>query len=449
MKFSKIIPYIFLIISVSIFFYLIFTDPNFTDQQNNDHYYIYCIILFFLFLLSLALFRLKDNVRINCFLIFVSISISLYFVEYSFISNFKKKIIHLIETKTFYDSRNRIEVYNDFKKKNEEVYLRILHSNERSKKTYDKGNNNIYAFSSIPNKKILTCNENGYFSHFFSDRHGFNNNDEIWDQSSIKFVLIGDSFVQGDCVSTNQNIAARLNYHSKKNALNLGLADSGPLKQYSILREYLIKNKKINYVLWFYYEENDLTELENELKDPTLVKYFNDNNFSQNLVNRSIEIDKVLKNYHPELIKQYKSLYKKRKKKKIIQFLKLYNLRNFLLKLEKKDKKIIQQESFNKFEQILSQASIELKKNNIKLVFIYLPMFERFSFPEKLSQFQSNYKKIINIIKKNNILLVDINSEIFEKIDDPFKMFPYGMHGHYNAFGYDAVAKKILEKLYE
>ena len=62
----------------------------------------------------------------------------------------------------------------------------------------------------------IYCNENGYFSNYFSDRYGFNNPDNEWDKKQIDYVLVGDSFTHGACVNRPYDIASNLRRLSKK-----------------------------------------------------------------------------------------------------------------------------------------------------------------------------------------------------------------------------------------
>ena len=67
--------------------------------------------------------------------------------------------------------------------------------------------------------------------------------------------------------------------------LNLGQTGNGPLIEYATLREYLPikKTKRKNRI---YFEGSDLMNLASELKNPILLKYFTDENFSQNLTSK-------------------------------------------------------------------------------------------------------------------------------------------------------------------
>ena len=68
--------------------------------------------------------------------------------------------------------------------------------------------NDLIPLSGISNIKTIDCNENGYFSFYNSDRYGFNNNDSVWDEKTIEYLLIGDSFTQGACVNPEKILQA-------------------------------------------------------------------------------------------------------------------------------------------------------------------------------------------------------------------------------------------------
>ena len=51
----------------------------------------------------------------------------------------------------------------------------------------------IFPFAGISNSKTIHCNENGYYSIYHSDRYGLNNQDQLWDENTVEYLLIGDS----------------------------------------------------------------------------------------------------------------------------------------------------------------------------------------------------------------------------------------------------------------
>ena len=126
------------------------------------------------------------------------------------------------------------------------------------------------------------------------------------------------------CVNRPHDISSILRNFSNSSVLNLGMGGSGPLIEYAIMKEYF--PKKTKNIIWFYYEGNDLDDIENE-KNKILLKYLNDKNFSQDLKNRQNEIDIAWNNY---IKTTYEKLLKinSYERSSITKFLILYSLRS-------------------------------------------------------------------------------------------------------------------------
>ena len=151
----------------------------------------------------------------------------------------------------------------------------------------------VIPLGSISNKVTVLCNESGSWIAYTSDKHGFNNPSETWRSGQIDVAALGDSFAQGYCVSADRNFVTliRRGYPA---TLNLGMAGNGPLLMLATLKEYLPRlAPKI--VLWFYYEGNDLTDLQTERKSSVLMRYLKDD-FNQGLLERQSEVDQALTN---------------------------------------------------------------------------------------------------------------------------------------------------------
>ena len=177
-------------------------------------------------------------------------------------------------------------------------------------------NTEIVPLSGISNSNTINCNENGYYFIYDSDRYGFNNPDSEWEKNNIDFLLVGDSFTQGACVNRPNDISSLLRTKFNKSALNLGFNGNGPLLQYAGLREYLKENTKI--VLWFYFENNDLEDLNNELKSSILQKYLKDLNYSQNL---KFKQDQINEKVYQKIKNQNDLSFD------IVKFIKIYSTR--------------------------------------------------------------------------------------------------------------------------
>ena len=344
-----------------------------------------------------------------------------------------------------FDLRTKVELYEDLKKKNNKVSLVVSPKNflDRNIKL------DTLALSGISDSETISCNENGYYQIYKSDRYGFNNPDQEWLSDKVKYLLLGDSFVHGSCVNRPNDISSLLRAKTKKTSINLGYVGNGPLIQLATLKEYLPQNVKN--IIWFYYEENDLIDLSREIDNSILIKYLNNNNFSQNLKLKQDNIDKFLetnikKNLNDiklecEYWKEYYS-----KKKVFLRFIRLDNLKRFIISI-KEDKNITNEdEAIKNLEKILLSAKQIAKTNNSNLYFVYLSGFNRYSsFIPGQYEFLNNYPKIINMVNNLGISVIDIHDELFAREKYPLDYFPFSQYGHYNEKGY----KKISEIIYE
>ncbi len=343
-----------------------------------------------------------------------------------------------------FDLRTKVELYEDLKKKDNKVSLVVTPKNflDRNIKL------DTLALSGISNSKAISCNENGYYQIYKSDRYGFNNPDQEWLSDKVKYLLLGDSFVHGSCVNRPNDITSLLRAKTKKTSINLGYVGNGPLIQLAILKEYMPKN--VENIIWFYYEENDLIDLSREIDNSILIKYLNNNNFSQNLKLKQDNIDKFLesnikKNLNDiklegEYWKEYYS-----KKKVFLRFIRLDNFKRFIISI-KEDKNITNDEAIKNLEKILLSAKQIAKTKNSNLYFVYLSGFNRYSsFIPGQYEFLNNYPKIIHMVNNLGISVIDIHAELFAREKYPLDYFPFSQYGHYNEKGY----KKISEIIYE
>jgi len=309
-------------------------------------------------------------------------------------------------------------------------------------------NKKIFPLSGISKSKTIHCNENGYYSIYESDRYGFNNPDSLWDKPKINSILIGDSFVHGACVNRPFDIASNLR---KKgiSSLNLGISGTGPLAQYAILKEYghLINFKNL---IWFYYEGNDLVNLNTELKFETLNRYMN-YKYSNNLSNEQDKIDHMMKKrmskefIKNKLNKKHNSLINKNS---FLKFIKLTKIRE---KIQFKQPWDYNKEYFDmpfqekELKQVINNIKQISNEKNFNIYFVYLPSFTRYEFEDFKN---SNYQRIKQFIIDNNIKFIDIHNELFSKEKDPLSLFPFGsVKGHYNTEGYEKISNILKEHL--
>lgn len=424
---KKILSPSILIFSLLIFIYTFYKSEIFWDGSKRSYYIIYYVISSILFIFSLLTFFLNDKNKEYIIIIFLSFVFSIYIFEgYITFKNkfpknkFNKEQLYEKQSGNKWDKRSRKEIYKDLKKINKKITLSIGPANHINK------NYSIFPLAGISNSKTIACNENGYYSFYKSDRFGFNNPDNEWDKKKVEYLLVGDSFTHGACVDRPHDIGSALRKLSKKSVLNLGQGWNGPLIEYATLREYLDNN--VRKVLWIYFEGNDLQDLENEIDSKILIKYLNNLSFNQDLKNKQIEIDNILKEYvENEKEKEFSEIY-------FFDFLKVSNLRILITSF-------LKSYSTSNFEEIIYLANDFVTKKNSKLYFVYLPTYYRYSLP----YFKNEYHSVKKIVNKLGIPFIDIHLEVFENEKNPLNLFPFGQFGHYNTEGY----KKISNVIYE
>jgi len=433
---SKIISILFLGFSLLLLSYVIYRSEFYHSGSKSDYYLKYYIFSISLVVLGIISFFLKEEFKIKTTMVFVSVILGLYLIEIYFFIDSRQ--FRIWKSGVKYDTRTQYEIYNDLKKEDDDIVVRVTPS------TYaHKNSNNIFPLSGISNKKTILCNEHGYFPIYDSDRYGFNNPDSEWDKEETEYLLVGDSYTQGDCVNTEDNIAGNLRRLSGKNVINLGYGGNGPLIEYASLREYLplIKTKRM---LWLYCEGNDLSysNIGLELKNKILLKYLEYPNFTQNLHLRQDEIDLVAKH---ELEKQLAEKKKNLKNTKFyfLKFIKLFNVRYSILKFTKKpsEKKIN-----SEFKKIIKLAKDLADQNNIDFYFIYVPDNYRYIHKHNFSsEYFNDYNKIINYVSSLGIPIIDLHSELLEKNHDG--KLRRDKNYHFSEDGYRIISEHIFKSI--
>ena len=439
-----------LVISLSILIYTFYRSEIYHDGLRNHFYLPMYIISTLLIIFSIITFFLNQKIKEYLIVTSLSLMVSLYIAEtYLIIQNIQltknlplqkkqfesekiiKKKLYETQTGKEYDTRTKLEIYEDLKKVDNEIKLSV----PPIKYLY---NRKLFPLSGVSNSKTIHCNENGYYSIYQSDRYGFNNPDEEWDNSEIEYFLIGDSFTHGACVNRPDDIGSVLRTLSNKSVLNLGYNANSPLIEYATLREYLGPNiKKVIWVYWI----NDIN-FNHELKNKILINYLNDLSYTQNLKSRQNDINIIanveIKKAKKKQVNYLKDVQLKEKesfRSKFIKFIKFYNLRFNILPQEKPAPKA-------EFKKILKLAKDLTIKNNSKLYFVYLESYEHYG---KKKNFDKNYRFIKKTVKQLNIPFIDVHKEVFKKEKNPLELFPFGFDGHYNVKGYRKTAEIIYK----
>ena len=381
------------------------------------------------------------NFSKNFLLILITITITVFFIEFLYslykISSFRYN-------KWSNDGRNVFDEYVKLKKNKENITVTtppyfLLNKNELTTK--------VFPLSGISNIFTLDCNENGYFSSYYSDRYGFNNKDELWDQE-IDLLLIGDSFTHGACVNYENTFAG--NFNSQFKTLSLGYGGNAPLMELATIIEYinLINPKK---VIWFFSEGNDLEGLMDEYKHPIFRDYLLKKNFTQNLPAKQSQVNKIQEKIVNMEFKKYE-----RKKKKLFNFqdlsfksiLHLSNIKNLIryrLKINFSNKEYINENTFNLFKQVIKKSNKIVKDNKSEFYFVLLPFYPG-TFDKNSSRYK-NYVNVVSLVENLDIKVIDLQKLWFDNSSDPKSFFPGRLHGHYTENGYKIATSIILEHI--
>ena len=192
------------LVSSLILIYTLYKSEIHWNGSKRDYYDDYYILSLILFIFSTLTFFMNEEVKVYVAITLFSIIFSLYlFQAYLTVPLVYKTISKMSATKST-------------------VLVPPVHY--LSKKNID-----LFPLSGESNILTYDCNENGYWSSFKTDRYGFNNPDEEWAQTEIRYLMLGDSFVQGACVNRPHDIGSVLRTLSNKSVLNLAYAGNGPL----------------------------------------------------------------------------------------------------------------------------------------------------------------------------------------------------------------------------
>ena len=321
-----------------------------------------------------------------------------------------------------YDKRTRVEIFKDLNQfDNYTITTSPMNFIKKS----------LIPLSGISLKKTIDCNEDGFYSIFFSDRYGFNNPDYLWESDQLDAILIGDSFTMGSCVNRENSISGNLLLKNFIN-LNLGYSGNGPLLELASLKEYYPTNKKVRYIIHIFFEGNDYHDLILE-KDSQLTNYMK-NNFSQNLISLDNKKNLFLEKEIEEQTKLNSIRFLK-----IKQIIKLYNLRSRIkFLINRKSNEFLL--DYDLLEKIFINIKSFANDKNVEYLVVYIPD------AINSNAFDESHKQLTKILINNDIKFLDFKKILTrnnKEISDKF--FPAKYRSHLSGKGYKFVANEILK----
>jgi hypothetical protein len=309
----------------------------------------------------------------------------------------------------------------------------------------------VIPLSSIANRVTLLCNESGQWIHIQTDSRGFNNPEDAWTTRPLEIAAVGDSFAHGYCVPGGKSFMDLIRQRAGA-TLNLGIAGDGPLTMLATLKEYLPPLRPKT-VLWFYFEGNDLVDLQTERKSALLRKYLQPG-FSQPALERQIDIDRAITAEIPALQQRDQLNLDveagNRIRYAVRSFLKVTALRNRLSPLVASDPETqaaaadYETTNLQVFREILTEARTDVASWNGALYFVYLPEWARYT--SFTSWGKEKRAEVLRIVGDLGIPLIDIDP-VFRAQGDPLRLFPFRSSSHYSEEGHRLVAEEVLRRL--
>lgn len=351
-----------------------------------------------------------------------------------------------IDEKEFYfeshktENLNKYEKYKEFKDQGLSSNLFFnIHSIDKIK------NENIFPLAYKPNTHIISCIGDEGIRISKTDKFGFFNKNYYYDNPEI--ILLGDSYVAGQCVSEKDQINSILNIKNSK-YLSYGLPGSSILKQYAAFMEYK-KELNIKKVILFTLLDNDFKEIVEEYKNPYLKKYLQKNH-TQNLSDKKVKIESIYSRLNENLINELKAnefldknlIYNKKKFFNIKQLISLYNSRKLL---GITNSTLANVKGLNLYIETLEKLNNFLKAKDIELsIFLIGSDFKVNS--KTLSEIYLIYK-LEDYAKNNDINFINLLN--IAKNMDYNNFYDNGPHpiykqpGHPNKNGYVFIASQI------
>jgi hypothetical protein len=304
---------------------------------------------------------------------------------------------------------------------------------------------------SVSNRVTLLCNESGQWVSYRSDSRGFNNPDDLSQLGRLDVAALGDSFTQGYCVDRDKTFVDIIRQHYAR-TLNLGMAGDGPLFMLATLKEYVARFTPKT-VLWFYYEGNDLTDLQTERQSGLLAQYLK-SEFVQGDLGRQDEIDRAILAEMPRLAAiDHENAQRRRSGTfipSLLTFLKLTSLRDRLAPIAETDPATRQVfadfegRNLETFRQVLAQAHDLVAEWNGTLYFVYLPEWSRYAGYRSWGG--DKRSQVLKLVQGLGIRVIDIEPAFWAH-GDRLSLFPFRSVGHYNEAGHRLVAEEVLRQL--
>jgi hypothetical protein len=283
-----------------------------------------------------------------------------------------------------------------------------------------------------------------------SDEFGFYNPPGQWRAEAVALMAVGDSFAAGADVEPGEGFVDRLRDRAGV-AINLGCSWNGPLLELASLVEYgpLVRPQT---VLWFFFEGNDLSDLEIEARSPLLIRYL-EAGFSQRLAERRETVDALLAEYVDRRVSDAngRSRGAERPLGHVVfgdpgadsgpdwcEVLRLQNTKWSMGILDYGRNR----RTFGLLAKVVSRARDLVRSWGGDLVFVYLPAEPRFSTFIARIEAEAYRAEVLDVIAGLSLPIIDV-TPVFETDPQPRSLF----RGHYTPRGNELVAAAVWREI--
>ena len=423
-KFSQIVTFfLFLIVTL-----ILFKKFNKYYSQNDFAKLLILFILLINFFLGFLLRRFtKISFIFFGYFILILYSVNSLLLFFNIQNTPQKKIEKLLEkeNKTF-DKRSIIEVVNDERSKDVDIYPQVVPREFLSK------NSKKIPLTPMTNTLFVSCNEFGKWKKIKTDKLGLNNERFV---DTFDILLMGDSFAEGSCVNQSDEPANLLNQNYNLKTYNIGISGNGPLLSLALAHE-IKPLTDFHSIIWLIFD-NDFYDLNLEIQSNFLKSYLKKNYINNKYFQNIEEANKFQKKYIEDNLMSFKKGFSF--KESFFELKAVISIINKLINQKSaEDTFIFQRKIFqNIFEKLIY---IYPEK---KIYIVYLP--ETTCFKHRSSECSTRFKQLSDTSK--NLTFLNFYEHIRENEPDYKKMYALGQdRAHFSPLGYNKLIKFIFEE---
>jgi hypothetical protein len=327
--------------------------------------------------------------------------------------------------------------------------------------------NKILPLSGISNKTTVVIGgmvlSGATVKAYETDEHGFNNIKGMYNPDDVDIVITGTCYeeFQGMNYPSKENLGEMMRASGYK-ALNLAKGSDHYLSTFAILKEYA-EPVRPKITLLFYHARDDLYAVKNfpELSSktsnsppPTLLKYLNEDSFTQNLILKQDNVDRqMLKFLKSKKISQSaketgEGFFDEIFQSNLSNIWTLYYLRS-KIKLDVSPPPIDNLSPISvDFIKILKKTKKLVSNWNGELYLVRNLSLSRFkSYSKSLNENDHRFKMVRRLATQLGIRVIDLREELLRRHPEPLSLFNPGLQRYPNGEFYRLAAEIISKRL--